>query len=138
MYNFFLKHNIRMSGKSINFDDKMITKSNFYKIKTLFKIDDFVVNKTLISKREPLVKKNSFKYFIAHDDNDDIGPLGIKLPQIIGYVKSFDSNKIILFKVIDEKLLKKYTEIWERISSLMNIEFDSEPLYGDNDKYINT
>ena len=52
MYNFFLKH-IRMSGKSINFDDKMITKSNFYKIKTLFKIDDFVVNKILISKREP-------------------------------------------------------------------------------------
>ena len=62
-----------MSGKSINFDDKMITKSNFYKIKTLFKIDDFVVNKILISKREPQVKKNSFKYFIAHDDNDDIG-----------------------------------------------------------------
>ena len=46
-----------MNGKNINFDDKMITKSNFYKIKTLFKIDDFVVNKILISKREPKVKK---------------------------------------------------------------------------------
>ena len=41
----------------------------------------------------------------------------LELPQIIGYVKSFDSNKIIPFKVTDEKLLKKYTEIWERISS---------------------
>ena len=36
------------------------------------------------------------------------------------------------------KLLKKYTKIWERVSSLINIEFDSEPAYGDNDKYIQT
>ena len=32
------------------------------------------------------------------------------------------------FKVIDNKLLKKYTKIWERISSLINIEFDSKPV----------
>ena len=42
------------------------------------------------------------------------------------------------FKVIEKKLLKKYTKIWERVSSLMNIEFDSKPAYGDNDKYIKT
>ena len=42
------------------------------------------------------------------------------------------------FKVIDKKLLKKYTKIWEKLSSLMDIEFDSEPVYGDNDKYIRT
>ena len=29
-----------------------------------------------------------------------------------------------------------YTKIWERGSILMNIEFDSEPVYGDNVKYI--
>ena len=28
-----------MSGKSINFDDKKINKSNFYKNKNIFKID---------------------------------------------------------------------------------------------------
>ena len=54
---------------------------------------------------------------------------------MIGYVKDFDSNKTMSFKVIDNKLLKKYTKIWERASSLMNIEFVSEPVYGDNDKY---
>ena len=53
-----------------------------------------------------------------------------------GYVKHFDSNKTMSFKVTDNKLLKKYIKIWERVSSLMNIEFDSEPVYGDNDKYI--
>ena len=42
------------------------------------------------------------------------------------------------FKVLDKKLLKKYTKIWERVSSLMNIELDSKPVYGDNDKYIKT
>ena len=36
-------------------------------------------------------------------------------------------------KVTDKKLLKKYTKIWEKVSSLMNIKFDSEPVYGDKD-----
>ena len=42
------------------------------------------------------------------------------------------------FKVGDNKLLKKYSKIWEKVSNLMNIEFDSEPVYGDGDKYIKT
>ena len=42
------------------------------------------------------------------------------------------------FKASDNKLLKKYTKIWERVSSLKDIKFDSEPVYGDNDKYIKT
>ena len=55
-----------------------------------------------------------------------------------GYVKIFDSNKTISFKVGDNKLSKKCSKIWEKISNLMNIEFDSVPAYGDNDKYIKT
>ena len=42
------------------------------------------------------------------------------------------------FKVIYNKLLKKYTKIWERVSKLMNIKFNSEPVCGDNDKYVKT
>ena len=57
---------------------------------------------------------------------------------MIGYVKKFDSNETMYFKVGDNKLLKKSSKIWEKVSSLMNIEFDSEPVYGDNDKYIKT
>ena len=57
---------------------------------------------------------------------------------MIGYVKNFDSNKTMSFKVSDNKLLKKHNKIWERVSNLMNIEFDSEPVYSDNDKYIKT
>ena len=57
---------------------------------------------------------------------------------MIGYVKCFDSNKTMSFKVIENKLLKKYTKIQERVSSFMNIEFDSGPVCGDNEIYINT
>ena len=57
---------------------------------------------------------------------------------MIGFVKFFDSNKTISLNVADKKLLKKYTKIWERVCSLMNIEFDSEPIYGDIDKYMKT
>ena len=42
------------------------------------------------------------------------------------------------FKASYNKLLKKYTKISERVSNLMNIKFDSEPVYGDNDIYIKT
>ena len=57
---------------------------------------------------------------------------------MIDYVKYFDSNKTMSFKVDDNKLLKKYNKIWKKISNLMNIEFDSDPVYGDGDKYIMT
>ena len=57
---------------------------------------------------------------------------------MIGYVKHFDSNKTIPFRVSDNKLLKNYNKIWEKINNLLNIEFDSEPVYGNGDKYIKT
>ena len=127
-----------MSGKSINFDDKKINKSNFYKNKKLFNIHDLDVNKILLPKKEWYGTKNSLKYFIGNNDDDVIRPLCIKLPQMIGYVKNFDGNKTMSFKVGDNKLLKKYNKIWEKISNLSNTEFNSEPVYGDNDKYIQT
>ena len=57
---------------------------------------------------------------------------------MIAYVKCFDSNKTMCFEFIDNKLSKNYKKIWEKISSLIKINFDSEPVYGDNDKYIKT
>ena len=42
------------------------------------------------------------------------------------------------FKVNDNELLKKYTKIWKKVSNLMDIKLGSEPIFGDNDKYIKT
>ena len=82
-----------MSGKSINFGDKKINKSNFYKDKKLFKVEDTDISKILVFKKESYGTKNSLKYFIGYNDDDAIRPLFIKIPQMIGYVKHFDSNK---------------------------------------------
>ena len=127
-----------MSRKSISFEDKKIKKSIFYKSKKLFNICDLDVHKILVFEKESYGTKKSLKYFIGYNDDDVIRPLCINLPQMIGYVKHFDSNKTMSFKVGDNKLLKKYNKIWEKISNLMNIEFDSEPVHVDNDKYIKT
>ena len=96
-----------MSGKNINFDDKKINKSNFNRNKKLFNIFDIVVNQILVSKKELYGRENSFKFFIGYNENNYIRPLCIKLHQMIGYVKCFDSNKTMSFKVNDNRLLKK-------------------------------
>ena len=53
-----------MSEKNINFDNKKIKKSEFYKSKKVFQIDDVDVNKILGLKKEPYGTKNALKYFI--------------------------------------------------------------------------
>ena len=108
------------------------------KNKKLFNLNDLDVNKILVSKKESCGTKNSLKYFIGYNDGDVIRPLCIILPQMIGYVKHFDSNKTMSFKVSDNKLLKKCNKIWEKVGNLLNIEFDSEPTYGNIDRYIKT
>ena len=138
-----------MSGNSINFDDKKIKKSNFYnnKIKAIFNIGDIDVNKILVSIKEQYGKYNSFKYFIGYNDNNVIKPLYLGLSQMTGYINKFDENKnenknknaiTMSLKVKDKQLLKNYSKIWKKIESLMSINFDSKPTYGDDDKYIKT
>ena len=89
-----------MSGKNIN-------KCNFYRNKKSLIIDDIDANKILISEKELYGKKSSLKYFIGYRDNDAMRLLCIKLPQMIGYAKHFDSNRTMSFKVIDKGLLKR-------------------------------
>ena len=40
-----------MSGNNINFEDKKIKKSNFYKNKKINRIDDIGINKILVLKK---------------------------------------------------------------------------------------
>ena len=93
-----------MAENNINFNDKKINKSDFYRTKRLFKIDNTDADKTLISKKELYGKKNSFKYIIACQDHDYIGHLCINPPQMIGYVKCFDSNKTMSFRIVGYNL----------------------------------
>ena len=95
-----------MTIKNVNFGDKKIKKSDFYKNKKVTRIDEEV------SKEEPYGAKNSFKYFIGYNDNDVVRPLCIKLLQMTWYVRKFEGNTTILsFKISNKQLLKKYNQI---------------------------
>ena len=54
-----------MSRKNLNFGDKKIKKSDFYKNKKVTKVDDVDVDKILVSKKDSYDAKNAFKYFIG-------------------------------------------------------------------------
>ena len=123
-----------MSKKNISFDDKYIKKSKFYKNKKTFQIDDIDVNEILVSKKEPYGTKNALKYFIGYNDNDVIRPLCLRLPQMTGYAKKFNENATMSFRANNKQSLKSYNKIWEKLEKLMRIDFESEPVYGDDDK----
>ena len=76
-----------------------------YKNKNIYSTDDIDVNNILVSKKESYGTKNSLKYFIGYNDNDNIRPLCIRLPQMTGYARKFDENAMS-FRVKDKQLLK--------------------------------
>ena len=73
-----------------------------------------------------------------------IKPLVLILPEISGYVKTFKvkdrdktkNNKMMPFRIKNEKLLKKHKTIWTKIEDLKNIGLIALPVY--NDRYIKT
>ena len=59
-----------------------------------------------------------------------------KLPQITGYATKFNENATMSLN--SKQLLKNYNKIWEKVEKLLRIDFESKPVYGDDDKYIKT
>ena len=54
-----------------------------------------------------------------------------------GYIKYFeDGGKNTSFKIEDESMYLKYTEIWNKIKKSLSTKFHSQPIY--DDKYIKT
>ena len=129
---------INMSGKNINFHDKKILKKEFCKNKKVFQIDDIDVNKLLVSKKEPYDTKNVLKQFIGYDDNDVIGPLCLRFPQVTGYAEKFNENATMSFRVNNKQRLENYNKIWGKVEKLLRIDFQSKPVYGDDDKNMTT
>ena len=127
-----------MRGKNINFNDEKIKKSYFYKNEKRFQIDDVNVNKILVSKKEPYGTKNALKYFIGYNDNDVIRPICLRLPKMIDYTRKFKGNTTMFLRVNNKQLLKNYNKIWEKTKKLISIDFESKPVYSNNDKYIKT
>ena len=66
-------------------------------------------------------------------------PLVLIIPKMSGYVKTFKvkdwdedkNNKLMSFRIDDEKLLEKCKAIWTKIEDLRSIELNALPLYDD-------
>ena len=56
MFTFFIIY-IKTSGKNINFDDKKIKRTSFYKNKKINNIEDIYVNNILVSKKSHTVQQ---------------------------------------------------------------------------------
>ena len=53
------------------------------------------------------------------------------------YIKYFDNGgKNMSFKIEDESVYSKYTEIWNKMKKSLDTRFHSQPIY--DDKYIKT
>ena len=107
-----------MNGNDINFDDKKIKKSDFYKNRKAFQTDDTDVDKILVSKKEPYGTRNALKYFIGYTDNDVIRPLCARFPKITCYtnIKVYAGSIITNFH--NKKIPKQETP-WKCLSIIM-------------------
>ena len=134
--NTFCLNYIKNEWKEYKFWWEKSQKSDFYKNKKVFQIDETNVNNVLVSKKEWYGNKNSLKYLIEYNDNDIIRALCVKLPQMTWCFRKFYENSSMSFRVKDKQLLKNYNRIWKKVGKLMKIDFESNSVYGDDDKYI--
>ena len=55
-----------------------------------------------------------------------------------GYATKFVEDVTMSFRAKNKQLLKSSNKIWEKVEKLVKINFESKPVYGDDNKYINT
>ena len=55
-----------------------------------------------------------------------------------GCAKKFSKNITMSFRVNNKLLFINYNKILKKVEKLLRIDFESKPVYGDDDKYIKT
>ena len=126
-----------MSEQTLKFGDIVINKKKFHASKQAMALNLVDTNNIVVSYKFKF-SNNGSKYFIGYSrDNYVIRPLCILLPQTKGYIKYFhNGGKNMSFKIEDESVCLKYTEIWNKIKKSLNTRFHSQPIY--DDIYIKT
>ena len=96
-------------------------------------VDNVVISKLIET-------KTNSKYLIGIKFDKAIRPLVLIMPKMSGYVKTFKVedkiNKLMSFRIDNEKLLEKYKAIWTKIEDLKNIELDALTVF--DNRYIKT
>ena len=120
-----------MSLRRIKFGNKEVNRKEFYSSKQAISLDSVDLNKIVVSKKWK-INDTTYKHICGYLNNDTIQPLYVILPQMDGYIKYFDDGgKNMSFVTDDEKIYKKYNEIWEVIRNLLKIDFTVNPVLGD-------
>ena len=125
---------IRMSEKTLKFDNIRVNKKEFHKSKQPIDLDLVNVYQIVLSDKFKH-SDDGFKYFIGYKEGEIVKPLCIILPQMSGYIKYFENggkNMSSVTKV--EDVLNKYNKIRNKINKILNIKFHSMPVY--DEKYI--
>ena len=117
-----------MSLKKIKFGNKEVNKKEFDSSKQAISLDSVDLNKIVVSNKWKINDK-TYKYICGYLNNDTIQPLCFILPEMDEYIKYFDNGvKNMSFVTDDEKIYKKYNEIWEVIRNLLKIDFTVNPV----------
>ena len=126
-----------MSEQALKFGDIVVNNKEFHVSKQEIALNLVNTSKIVVSDKFK-DRDDGFRYFIGYlHDDDVIRPLRIIFPQMSEYIKYFDSGrKNMSFKIEDESVYLKYTEIWNKIKKSLSIRFHSQPIY--DDKYIKT
>ena len=112
-----------MSLRKIKFGNKKVNKKEFHSSKQAISLDSVDLNKIVVSKKWK-INDTTYKHICGYLNNDTIQPLCVILPQMDGYIKYFDDGgKNISFVTNDEKIYKKYIEIWEVVRNLLKTDF---------------
>ena len=125
----------------VRFGERETSKEKFYAAKKPIRICDINADNIVISKSSKT--KTNFNYLIGYLDKA-ITPLVLIIPKMSGCIKIFKvkdgdkdkNNKLMSFRIDDEKLLEKYKAILTKIEDLNNIELNALPVY--DDRYIKT
>ena len=111
--------------------NKKGNKKEFYSSKQAISLDSVDLNKIVASNKWK-INDTTYKHICGYLNNDTIQPLCVILPQMDGYIKYFDDGgKNMSFVTDDEKIYKKYNEIWEVIRNLLKIDFTVNPIRDD-------
>ena len=122
---------IKLSLRKIKFGNKEVNKKEFYSLKQAISLDSVDLNKINVSKKCK-INDTTYKHICGYLNNDTIQLLCVILPQMDGYIKYFDDGgKNMSFVTDDEKIYKKYNEIWEVIRNLLKIDFTVNPVRDD-------
>ena len=126
-----------MRKQTLAFNDIEVNRKDFYSSKQTIPLSLVNTNNIVISYRVKQIN-DVYKYFIGylHDDNV-IKPLCVILTQKSGFIKYFENcAKNMSFEIEEKSIYLKYPEMWNKIKSILNVKFHSQPIY--DDKYIKT